>query len=93
MRETKKTQPVEEKTLEETEKAPRPLCTEYFGTVVNCERLNLRKNPRADAKVVDILNKGAIVVIHKDASTPDYYAVSTETNEYGFCYKDYIEKV
>ena len=60
------------------------------GVVVNCAKLNMREEAKADSNVVCILDKGDKVTILLDESTEDFYRVSTMTTE-GFCMKKYIE--
>lgn len=60
------------------------------GTIVKCVRLNVRKEPNKDAKVVGVLNKDDSVDINIEESTNDFYKVSTMTVT-GYCVKDFIE--
>lgn len=60
------------------------------GVVVNCTKLNMREEAKADSNVVCVINKGDKVTILLDESTEDFYRVSTKTTE-GFCMKKFIE--
>ena len=63
------------------------------GTVVNCEKLNLRRSPLKDsdgANIIAELLSGVAVIIDEDESTPDFYKVTTETGLEGYCMKQFI---
>lgn len=63
------------------------------GTVVNCEKLNLRRSPLKDsdgANIITELLSGVAVVIDEDESTPDFYKVTTEDGLEGYCMKQFI---
>lgn len=64
-----------------------------FGTVVNCERLNIRAEPNLDAEIICVINASSEVVINNEESTNKYYKVYTVSGIEGFCMKDYIEIV
>ena len=78
----------------ETNTAPEPQITEndepktksVFGTVVNCEKLNIRAEAKADAKILGTFFKGQEIEIYLDTSTDDFYDVNV-----GFCMKKYIK--
>jgi hypothetical protein len=57
-----------------------------IGVVVNCERLNIRAEAKAYAKIVGTFFKGQEIEIYLDTSTDDFYDVSV-----GFCMKKYIK--
>lgn len=64
---------------------------EVIGVVVDCERLNVRKEPSADADVLTTIPKGAEVQIDIFESTNDFYKVCTEAGVEGFCMAAYIK--
>jgi hypothetical protein len=57
-----------------------------IGVVVNCERLNIRAEAKADAKIVGTFFKGQEIEIYLDTSTDDFYDVNV-----GYCMKQYIK--
>lgn len=57
-----------------------------IGTVINCEKLNIRAEAKADAKIVGTFFKGQEIEIYLDTSTKEFYDVSV-----GFCMKKYIK--
>ena len=68
-----------------------------IGTVVNCARLNVRKEADSNSTVLAVIDKGEKVSI--DFSTPDlafneknamWCAVTTQSGVSGFCMKEYI---
>ena len=70
---------IEEPTVEETR----------TGTVIKCQCLNVRKEPKAGAKVVATIPCGTIVEICGESS--DFYSVSLSNNISGFCMKKFIK--
>lgn len=55
------------------------------GVVVNCERLNVRKEPNINSEVLTILDKGATVTIYGEEN--EFYKIG-HAGEY--CMKKYI---
>ena len=70
---------------EKVEKAPK----DKKGTVVNCVRLNVRETPTANGKVIDILDKGAVVTII--SSDVGWYKVKTPSKKTGYVMAQYID--
>lgn len=60
------------------------------GLVANCQNLNIRAEASADAWIVSILRAGAEVVIDDEASTDDFFKVTTGAAVEGYCMKQYI---
>lgn len=73
------------KEVEETEEPK-----EVKGVVVNCARLNVRKEASKDAAVLKIINAGTKVKIDEEGSTDDFYKVQV-AGFTGFCMKEFIE--
>ena len=63
------------------------------GVVVNCERLNVRRNPRKDAPIVCAIDKNSEVEIDEDGSNQYFYKICTASGVEGFCVKDYISVI
>lgn len=87
----KKTKPVEEQVeLEipavETETVAEEPAT---GIVANCQKLNVRSEPKATADIVYILDAKAEVEIAGEFG--DFYKVSTKKGVSGFCMKKFIK--
>lgn len=63
------------------------------GTVGNCERLNVRKEPAVGSEIVCVINKNTEVTIDKDAND-DFYKVRFKSDNrksiVGYCMKKYI---
>jgi hypothetical protein len=72
-----------EETVTETEPDATTITT---GTVVNCEKLNIRAEAKADAKILGTFFKGQEVEVDLNTSTDEFYDVII-----GFCMKKYIE--
>ncbi|MBQ8829678.1 MAG: SH3 domain-containing protein [Burkholderiaceae bacterium] len=61
-----------------------------LGVVSNCQRLNVRENPTANAKVVCVIELDDEVEVDKQNSTDDFYKVVTADGTDGFCMKKFI---
>lgn len=62
-----------------------------FGTVSNCEKLNMRKEPVANIEnIIRTIDAGTQVVIDLDCSTEDFYKVCCADGAEGYCMKEYI---
>ena len=79
---------IEEVEIEEEEVVEEP--KEVKGVVVNCGRLNVRKEADPNAAVLKIINSGAKVKIDEEGSTDDFYKVQV-AGFTGFCMKEFIE--
>lgn len=63
-----------------------PICV-----VVNCHKLNIRPFPSTDNTPVCVVSEGDPLVLNKEKSTDDWYAVYTEAGVEGFCMKQYVK--
>lgn len=61
-----------------------------IGNVVNCLRLNVRKEPNKDSEVLFSIPLKAEVMIEESASTEDFYKVYTASGIGGYCMKKFI---
>ena len=62
----------------------------YLGKIKNCDKLNVREEPKADAKVLCKLDKTSEVEIDMDNSTSDFYKVYTSSGVSGYCMKKFM---
>jgi uncharacterized protein YgiM (DUF1202 family) len=62
-----------------------------LGTVVGCDKLNVRETPSPYGKVITLIDKGEIVEIFDEESTATFYKICAETGVEGFCMKKFIE--
>jgi hypothetical protein len=60
------------------------------GTLVNCTRLNVRKDPKGDASVVKVINTTTPVMVDLDKSTEDFYYVYSIEGFEGYCMKNFM---
>lgn len=67
-----------------------PVKKAVTGKVVDCARLNVRKDPSATAPVLCMLNESTEVMVDEDASTEEFYKICTATGVEGYCMKDFI---
>lgn len=63
----------------------------FIGVVTDCLRLNVRKEPEADAPVVAIIDCLSQVTVDVEASTELFCKVRTPDGIEGFCMKKYIQ--
>lgn len=61
-----------------------------MGAILNCAKLNVRKEPNANADVVFVADNSTEFVINEDESTEDWYKVCTDTGVEGFCMKKFF---
>ena len=64
------------------------------AVVVNCAKLNVRKEPNKEAEVLCIIDKNTEITVDVVNSTEDFYKVFTSSNETlieGYCVKKFIE--
>lgn len=61
------------------------------GRVVDCIKLNVRKEAKSDSEVLGTIDLNAIVEINETESTKDFYKVITEDGLEGFCMAKYIK--
>ena len=62
-----------------------------IGVVIDCELLNIRKAPKADADILTRVKAKEQLMINTDKSTGNWYAVRTQTGIEGYCVKEYVE--
>lgn len=60
------------------------------GTVISCGSLNVREKAEAEADVLGVINAGSFVSIDKEASTAEWFKVTTEAGLEGYCVRKYI---
>lgn len=78
---------VEAEVVEEVVEHEKPT---LFGSVVLCEKLNIRKTPSMNGEIVQAIECGTKVVIDEENSTNDFYKICTAAGVEGFCVKKYI---
>lgn len=72
--------------LEEQEEYQTPT----IGIVTDCMKLNIRKEPSADAVVICEVSALSKLLIDWDNSTEDWLSVCTEMGVDGFCMKKFV---
>lgn len=75
---------------EVTEETITPPVEPVYG-VVNCDKLNVRRGPSKDSKVMCIVSKGEEVMLVAEESTEEWYKVITKTGFDGYCMKEFID--
>lgn len=61
-----------------------------FGTVINCEKLNIREAPRITSKAVAVVPAGAQLLINPCKNVDDWLNVYTESGIEGYCMEPYV---
>lgn len=86
----KQEEPVKSATPAEPVKTakPEPVKVKRFGTVVNCDLLNVRERPSRNAAILCMLSCDSEIEILDEVGA--FYKVLTELDLEGFCMKDYI---
>ena len=81
---------VEQPEVEEITPAADPYT---YGSVVDCERLNVRETPTVNSKtnIVGELKKGDKVRIDDEISSEEWYAICAENGLKGFAMRKYIQ--
>ena len=86
-----KRKPVDRPVEVEVEETPIPEIKEIkTGIVVDCDKLNVREEPRSDADIICTIEKNSEVMIDEYESTNNFYRVFTASGIEGFCMKKYI---
>lgn len=88
-----KTEQSIEKSAEDTDESvetDEEVIEPFIGTVVNCTKLNVRKEPNKESEIVCKVDSGSELMIDTTKSTDDWYSVCTEAGIEGFCMKEYI---
>lgn len=64
--------------------------TMISGVVTDCLRLNVRKEPSPDGKVLAVIDTLSEVVVDINSPSETFYKVCTAAGIEGFCMKKYI---
>lgn len=62
----------------------------FEGTVTNCLSLNLRAEPKADARVLAELKALDKITVNLDKSTDEFYSVRSSSGVKGYCMRQFI---
>lgn len=65
----------------------------FNASVVKTKKLNVRKEAKANADVVCVINSDAVLTVNLLESTEDFYKVYTSNNDVlveGYCVKEFI---
>lgn len=63
---------------------------EVKAVVCNCKKLNVRKNPEKNAKVLMMIDEEDRVTVTGDTIN-NFYPIITESGIKGYCVKDYLK--
>ena len=66
--------------------------TVVIGTVIGCNKLNLRNTPDASigSNIKRTITVGTEVVIKEDESTDEFYKICLSSGDEGYCMRKYI---
>ncbi|MBS6180563.1 MAG: SH3 domain-containing protein [Erysipelotrichaceae bacterium] len=62
-----------------------------MAVVIDCRKLNVREEPKADANVVDTIDVNSEIMIDMTESTDEFYKIHTSSGLEGFCMRKYIK--
>lgn len=62
-----------------------------MGTVVNCNKLNVRAKPSITAEVVCVLDEKTEVEVDVEKSSSDWLSVCIATGVEGYCMRQFID--
>jgi uncharacterized protein YgiM (DUF1202 family) len=60
------------------------------GIVTDCTRLNVRQEPKANAKIVIVVDATTDLTIFEEKSTEDFYKIRTVDGVEGYCMKRFV---
>lgn len=60
------------------------------GTVANCLSLNLRAEPKSDARILSELKALDKVTVNMDKSTDEFFSVRSHSGMKGYCMRQFI---
>ena len=60
------------------------------GIVTDCTRLNVRQEPKANAKIVIVVDATTDLTIFEEESTEDFYKIRTVDGVEGYCMKRFV---
>lgn len=91
-------EPVENNAMEEAEKAYERSATveevtkddPTSGIVTDCLKLNIRKEPSPNSRIVCAIDCLTEVIIDEKESTDEFYKICTVSGVEGFCMKKFI---
>lgn len=61
-----------------------------IGFVTNCQKLNVREEPKTDSAIVCEVDYQTELMIDENESTEEFYKVFTDAGIEGFCMKKFI---
>lgn len=70
--------------VEETKPEPK------IGTVTDCVRLNVRKDPNPNAEIICEVSAATDLMIDEEQSTDSFYKVFTAAGVEGYCMKRFV---
>lgn len=79
--------PVQERLTTDVNSKPNNI----FGTVVGCERLNVRATP--EGEILAVIDAGTTVEIKTNFEDDHWYAITTATGMDGYCKKEFINVI
>lgn len=60
------------------------------GIVTDCIKLNVRKEPDANAEIVCTIDASTDLIINEEESAKDFYKICTVAGIEGYCMKQFI---
>ena len=67
-----------------------PETKQVIGVVTDCTKLNVRELPKANAKIVLVVDASTDLMIDEEGSTDTFYKVCTAAGIEGYCMKQFV---
>ena len=77
---------IKEETILDIEAKPEPT----IGSVVDCNTLNVRKEPSIESEVLCEISWSTELMVYEDESTDEFYKICTASGIEGYCMKKFI---
>lgn len=83
-----KTDEVVNETIEEVVEENRK---DILGIVVDCDKLNVRKEPSINADIVCMIDASTNLIVDYESSTDEFYKICTYAGIEGYCMKKFVK--
>lgn len=64
---------------------------DILGIVVDCDKLNVRKEPSINADIVCMIDASTNLIVDYESSTDEFYKICTYAGIEGYCMKKFVK--
>lgn len=64
---------------------------DILGVVVDCDKLNIRKEPSINADIVCMIDASTNLIVDYESSTDEFYKICTYAGIEGYCMKKFVK--